>query len=161
MSIEQFNLITDRSANDVALWRELRNKGWGQMTAAERAEWIDPLKGAYNYTDLNRVGAALNYVRDRLVEYGYLPANAFAARVDWQFGEIPTRADLTKYLSYVSIVRASFSRFPTTPPAPENTGRLNYREANDIEQIIYDVGMLITNMVSAWYFSDDLYSGEL
>ncbi len=161
MSIEQFNLITDRSANDVALWRELRNKGWGQMTYAERREWLSPMKGAYNYTDLNRVGAALNYVRNRLVEYGYLPDNAFVARVNWAEEEIPTLEDLTKYLGYVSTVRASFSRFPTTPPAPENTGRLNYREANDIEQIIYDVGVLLENMASAWYFSDDLYCGEL
>ena len=161
MSIEQFNLITDRSANDVALWRELRNKGWGQMTAAERAAWAQPMKGAYNYTDLNRVGAALNYVRDRLAEYGYLPANAFAARVNWAAGEIPTLEDLTKYLGYVSTVRAAAPRFSTTPPAPQFALRLNYRDANDIEQIIQDAGVLLVNMASAWYFSNELYCGEL
>ena len=157
----RFNLITDRSANDVALWRELRNKGWGQMTAAERAAWAQPMKGAYNYTDLNRVGAALNYVRNRLVEYGYLPENAFTARTDWRPGEIPVRADLTKYVGYVSTVRAAFARFPTTPPAPKDSGRLNYRDANAIEQIVFDVDLLLTNMVSAWYFSGDLYCGEV
>lgn len=159
--MQQFGLITDRSTADVARWRELRNKGWSQMTAAEREEWLAPMKGAYNTSDLNRVGAALNYVRERLVAHGYLYENAFAARVDWVTGEIPTRADLTKYLGYVSTIRAVFSRFPTTPPAPKNTGLLNYRDANDIEQIILDVGTLLDNMVSAWYFSGDLYSGEL
>lgn len=155
------DLVTDRSSNDVARWRELRDKGWTQMTAAERTEWLAPMKGAYNYTDLNRVGAALNYVRDRLADYTYLPRNAFTARVDWTASEIPTRDELTKYLGYVSTVRGAFSRLPTTPAVPADAVRLNYREANDIEQIIFDVDLLLSNMVSAWYFSGDLYSGEL
>lgn len=161
MSVEQFGLITDRDANDVARWENLRDKGFAQMTTAERTEWAKPMKGAYNYTDLNRVGAALNYVRSRLVEYSYLPANAFTARVDWAVGEIPTLEDLTKYLGYVSTVRQALAQLPTTPPAPPFAWRLNYRDANDIERIIQDVDMLVTNMVSAWYFSGDLYCGEV
>lgn len=161
MSIEQFGLITDRAAADVSRWRELRDKGWQNMTEAERNEWLSPMKGAYNAADLNRVGAALNYVRDRLAEYGYLYENAFTARVDWREEEIPTQADLTKYLSYVSVIRAAFARLPTTPLVPTNAARLSYRAANDIEQILIDVDMLLTNMVSAWYFSGELYCGEL
>lgn len=158
--MEQFGLITDRTTADVSRWRELRDKGWANMTDAERAEWLTPMRGAYNAADLNRVGAALNYVRDKLTEYGYLCENAFDARVDWGTSEIPTQEDLTKYLGYVSTVRRAFARFPTTPAAPV-TGRLNYRDANDIEQIVLDVGALLNNMVSAWYFSGDLYCGEL
>ena len=155
------NLITDRSANDVARWRELRNKGWEKMTAVEQSEWRTSMKGAYNSSDLNRVGAALNFVRDRLAEFGYLPAGAFTARVDWNEGEIPTAAEVTNYLSYVSTVRESFVRLPTTPPVPADARRLTYREANDIEQIILDVNTLISNMIAAWYFSGELYCGEL
>jgi hypothetical protein len=29
------------------------------MTAAQQAVWSVPMKGAYNYTDLNRVGEAI------------------------------------------------------------------------------------------------------
>lgn len=159
MGIEQFNLITDRSANDVALWRDLRNKGWLKMTSAERAKWESHMKGAYNYTDLNRVGAALNYVRDRLAESGFLSASAFSAKVDWTAGDTPTKADLTKYLGHVSTIRGAFAQRPTTPAAP--TGRLTYREANDIEKIILDVDSLLTNMVAARFFSGELYSGEV
>lgn len=155
------NLIADRTATDVSRWRELRNKGWEQMTAEERSEWRGSMKGSYNTSDLNRVGAALNYVRDRLAAFGHLAADAFTARTDWNAAEIPTRADLTNYLGYVSTVREAFLQFPTTPPTPTNDGRLNYREANDIEQIILDVDRLLTNMVSAWYFSGELYCGEL
>lgn len=155
------NLITDRSMSDVERWRKLRDKGWEQMTDEERAEWQTSMKGAYNYTDLNRVGAALNFVRDRLVAFRFLPENDFTARTDWAVGEIPTLADLTKYIGYVSTVREAFVHFPTTPAAPKDARWLNHREANDIEQIIIDVNTLLSNMVAAWYFSGDLYSGEL
>lgn len=154
-------LITDRSAADVSRWRELRNKGWGNMTEAERSEWLSPMKGAYNHTDLNRVGAALNYIRDRLSGRGYLPPNAFAARVDWAEGEVPTLEDLTKYIGYVSTVREVSPRFTSTPPAPQSATGLSYQEANDIEQIIFDVDLMLSNMRSLLYYSGDLYSGEL
>ena len=155
------NLVTDRSLADVTRWRELRNKGWARMTEEERAEWQTSMKGAYNNTDLNRVGAALNYVRERLEEHRYLPENAFLARTDWVAGEIPTAADLTKYIGYVSTVRQAFVGFSNTPPAPTDAWRLTYREANDIEQIILDVNTLLSNMVAAWFFSGDLFCGEM
>lgn len=59
-------LITDRTAADVARVHELAVKGYAGMTAAELAEWLAGVKGAYNAVDLNRVGTALNYLRDRL-----------------------------------------------------------------------------------------------
>ena len=55
-------LITNRTAQDVFRWQELKSKGWENMTAEERAEWTgDPVamstpaapRGAYNHTDLN------------------------------------------------------------------------------------------------------------
>lgn len=55
-------LITDRTTSDVARVHELAVKGYAGMTAAELAG----MKGAYNDVDLNRVGTALNYLRDRL-----------------------------------------------------------------------------------------------
>lgn len=59
-------LITDRTAADVARVHELAVKGYAGMTVAELAEWLAGMKGAYNAVDLNRVGTALNYLRDRL-----------------------------------------------------------------------------------------------
>lgn len=69
MSMIIDTLITDRTAADVARVHELAVKGYAGMTAAELAElaeWLAGMKGAYNAVDLNRVGTALNYLRDRL-----------------------------------------------------------------------------------------------
>jgi hypothetical protein len=159
MSLE--NLITDRTSQDVDQARTLAGKAWQDMTAEERAEWLSPMKGAYNSTDLNRVGAALNYVRDRLSASGYLRANAFTAREDWRSDEIPTTPEMSEYLSYVSVVREALAQFRTTPTAPMNPNLLDHAAANAIEQILVDVDALITLMVKAFFYSGDLYAGEV
>lgn len=154
-------LITDRTASDVERWRELRDKGYANMTDAEREEWnAQTMKGAYNYTDLNRVGSALNYLRDRLALANYISSTAFTARTDWTDNDITT-ADLTYYQNCVSVVREAMAQFETTPPAPSYVGGLNYTEANNIEQILIDVETLINNMLAARYYSGELYAGEV
>ena len=38
---------------------------------------------------------------------------------------------------------------------------LTHTEANDIEKILLDVDELITNMTAAYYYSGELYGGEV
>ena len=59
------NLITDRTASDVARWRELKAKSWAQMTADEQAEWTgNPVAAAKN-------GAVMNLLSlDQVVNAG-------------------------------------------------------------------------------------------
>ena len=64
------NLITDRTAADVERYLTLRNKGFANLTATEKSEWLSNMKGAYNYTDLNRVEDAVQYVAGKLRERG-------------------------------------------------------------------------------------------
>lgn len=155
-------LIFDRTYADFARWLELRNKGYENMTAAERAEWdAANMKGAYNASDLNRVGEALNYLRDRLAAASYLPSSIFTAKTDWTMADIPTASDLRNYLRYVSTIREAMAHFKTTPAVPEYTGGLDYQEANNIEKILFDVDQLITNMLAARYYCGELYGGEV
>lgn len=64
-------MVTDRTSADVSRVEELAAKGWTGMTTAEQTEWAAGMKGAYNYTDLNRVTAAMDYINNQLVGYGY------------------------------------------------------------------------------------------
>ena len=155
-------LITDRTILDHQHWAELRDKGFGNMTEEEQAEWSGAsMKGSYGMNDLNRVGTALNYVRDRLTAAGYLAGNEFEARVDWVLGEIPETGTLTYYLGAVAIIREAFTRWRSTPDTPADVGSLSYQDANDIEQILIDVDQLITNMLAARYYSGELFCGEV
>lgn len=158
-----YGLVTDRTVADVSRWLMLRNKGYANMTVAERAEWdAAQMKGAYNPAyDMNRVGVALNSIRDRLAAANYLPSSVFAAKTNWTAADIPTAADLSAYLGHVETVRGAIALFATTPKTPANSGGLDYQEANDIEKILFDIDQLIENMLAARFFCGELYGGEV
>jgi hypothetical protein len=155
------NLITDRTLSDFTRWLYLRDKGYANMTASEREEWAADMKGSYNASDLNRVGAVLNYLRDRLTEAAYLTGKEFAMRENWQKDEIPEASGFHAYINAVETIRGAMSQKPTTPPTPENDGSLDYQGANNIEQIMLDIDELITNMLKSRYFIGELFSGEI
>lgn len=69
------NLVYDRTSEDVAEVRRLLAKldpetGDG-LTAAEQAKWDSGLKGACNFTDLNRVETAVKLLAAELTSAGY------------------------------------------------------------------------------------------
>lgn len=153
------NLITDRTQADVDAVRALAAKGWAAMTDAEKAAWTAGLKGAYNAEDLNRVGAAVLYIAGRLADAGYhVPV---APKQDWQMQDIPTPAQMQRYLTDIGTIRAALAVMPTTPEAPASMDTLTYTDANSIEQILLDVDALITKLISAHYYSGELIAGEV
>lgn len=163
MSFDFTTLITDRTQADYEEFVYLRDKGFANMKTIEQTRWRSGrLKGAYNKDDLNRVGQALNYLRDRLNEAGYITYSIdFEAKTNWTITSIPTAADLTYYLKCVSNIRGAMSQFKTTPPAPIDTGALNIDEANNIEKILIDVETLINNMLAARLYCNDVFAGEI
>lgn len=129
------------------------------MTASERAEWNTSMKGAYNYTDLNRVENAVAYLAQRLNEFGY-HVDPLVTQT-WNTTSIPKPADMTRYLNNVREIRNAFVTLRTTPDVPASMRKLTHVEANKIEQILHDVEMLVNNMVSTFSYSGDFYGGEI
>lgn len=132
------NLITDRTAEDVA------NK-----TA----------KGFYNASDLNRVGAAVQYVAELFAAQGY--AVAVSPKTDWLVSDIPTASELETYRQNIATLRALIAVMKSTPETPETMRFLDYIKANDIERILLDLDTLLTNAALAWYQSGEIYAGEV
>lgn len=162
MTLAELNMITDRTINDVDYWRSLKQKGYAAMTDEEKAVWNGgAMKGAYNVSDLNRVGTALNYLRESLADAGYISRHLFVAKTDWVGSDIPTAKDLSDYLFYVAIIRDATVHFPDTPHTPADTGTLNYTSANDIEKILLASEYILENIRAIWFFSNDLYCGEV
>ena len=153
------SLITDRTQQDVARVEELAEKGWAAMTEQERAEWLGEMKGAYNASDMNRVGEAIAYVAGRFNGFGY--NIQVSPKTDWTVDDIPTASQMADYLSYVKALRNAVPVMDDTPAAPADMDDLTYQEANDIEQILLDVDALIPNIAAAWYYSGDLFAGEV
>ena len=170
-------LITDRTDADFDRAQALAAKGWDAMTADEQTEWSGNLKGAYNISDIIRVTAAMEYLTDLLRGYGYnvdyQPVSITHADgttdTTWQETDEPTYSHLERYRLNVAAVRAVLSMLPTTPDTPARivassvgaTDGLTWSGANDIERILLDVEQMINNMAAAWYYSGDLYAGEV
>lgn len=159
MSFDFSTLITDRAESDVAYVKALSEKGLDGMSDAEKAEWVDKMNGAYNASDLNRVGLAVDYLTSRLRSYGILEETD--PKTDWTTGDAPTISQMREYLADVEALRSAIAVLPTTPVVPHDMDGLTYAEANDIEQILTDIDLLITNMTAAWFYSGDLYAGEV
>ena len=153
------DLITDRTARDVARLQELSAKGWAGMTVAEKAEWLQASKGAYNYSDLNRVENAVAYLADHLTAHGY-PVEILDTRT-WTIGAVPTVTDMTRYLENIQRIRNAFVTLTTTPQVPASMRKMSFREANAIEQILKDVETLMGNMISSYSYCGEVFGGEM
>lgn len=159
------NLVTDRSQSDVDALRALLSRGKANWTAEELAEFnLARSKGAYNYTDLNRVTEAMDALDESLRGYGYVtgyaPLYISGGRTEWEEGDIPTQSQMAAYLANVTALRSALTVWADTPSVPADMAGLTYQEANDIETILGIIETLINNMAAAWFYSGDVYSGE-
>jgi hypothetical protein len=148
------NLITDRAESDVIRWRTLRNKGFAAMTPDERAEWMQPMKGSYGATDLNRVGEAMLYLLDLVGRLGiYMPLDI---KTDWQDGDIPSPAQLEVYITNINTLRTAVAGLPGVPDSHNN---LDYIGANEIEQMFVVMEIVIGHIMAAFRHSGVTISG--
>lgn len=154
------NLVYDRTAEDVAEVRRLLAKldfetGDG-LTAAEQAKWDAGLKGAYNFTDLNRVESAAKLLAAALTSAGYpvevtpvLKGNKAEDR-EWQEGDIVRRAQWTTYLDNVQRLRDAYYTLAETGELPAPGDKLKYTGANTIEKVLADIDLLLDGMKSIY-----------
>lgn len=136
--ILRLDLITDRTRADVENETE---------------------KGFYNASDLNRVGAAVEYIAGRFAALGY--ACPVTVKKDWLTSDAPTASQLETYRQNIVTLRSRIAVMQSTPEAPASMAGLNYVKANNIEQILLDLDVLITNITKSWCFSGELYAGEV
>lgn len=116
-------------------------------------------KGFYNASDLNRVGAAVEYIADRFTALGY--ACPVTVKKDWLMTDAPTASQMEAYRQNIVTLRGQIAVMASTPEAPASMAGLDYVNANNIEQILFDLDALIDKLIKSWYFSGELYAGEV
>lgn len=144
----------------------------------------------YTAVDLNRVETAVRYLADQLnavpaelsahaadlgvawsalfdAPYGEIDVEA---KNDWTILDLPSRILMERYLSNVETVKSAVeAAYPELPPSMD---KLTYSGANNIERallLLYDalqaeIGRLTTlidNTAASWYYTGDLYAGEI
>lgn len=144
-------LVTDRTQADVERVQALAAKGFSAMTAAEQAEWLAGMKGAYNASDMNRVGTALNYLVARL---GPVCGRSitWTAKTDWAVTDIATASQVAEYRRQIQDIRDALTYPAGTPDAP-SLNHLTYANANDIERILTLCETLIDNIMKAFRYT--------
>jgi hypothetical protein len=126
-------------------------KGWNNMTAYEQTVWYgEATKGAYNYTDLNRVESAV-------AELAVLFDLTLKTKTNWSMWDVPTTADMTRYLGNVAKIREHCSSVPNLPAIPSSMNKLTYKSANNIEKILTIAYQVADRVIR----SGEIYSGEV
>lgn len=135
MNIRDFGLITDRTAKDVERVQELARKIANKVaTTDEITEYLTDLKGAYNASDLNRVGRAVKYLQEKLYEVGITVK--VEAKSDWEEADYNDNAAMEYYLKDIKAVHEALMSGQRLQPVPDNMNALTYDDANDIEKIL-------------------------
>ena len=83
-------------------------------------------KGAYNYSDLNRVERAVAEIAERAGLTLY-------TKTYWTRWDLPTESDMARYLGNILAIKTHFG---INIPIPESMSNLNYEGANNIELIL-------------------------
>lgn len=151
-------LVTNRTQTDVKTVCDLIQKGFEAMTADEKAQFLQPMKGTYNATDLNRVGNAVRYVADLFASYGY--SISVSPKTDYVETDIPTEEQMEGYLADISAIRSALHK-PLTPQTPQSMELLNHVRANNIERILKDADELIRNMIASFVYCGQPYCGQI
>lgn len=147
-------LITDRTGGDVSRLKALIAKG-ANMTQAEIEQFLLDSKGAYNASDLNRVGEACEYIASELQGVGEV--FDIEMKKDWSMSDRVTATQLREYLASIKRVHDAVS-IPITP-APNKLN--NIREANAIEQMLLDIHDIIQRQLAFLLYSGEIFSGEV
>lgn len=148
-------LITDRTQADVDRVTELTQKFLlGTITTAEKAEYMAGMKGAYNYTDLNRVGEAVAYIADVMSQSGHV--FSVTAKQDWTMEDIPTIEQMNAFLNDLSLLKANSTASTQVPPSMD---KLTYQRANQIEQLLIEAYNSIIREGADWDRSGIAISG--
>lgn len=142
--------ITDRTPADVARAKTLAAKGWAGMTAAEQAEWSAGQKGAYNYTDLNRVESGVAALAAKL-------HITLQTKTDWLPTDAPTNADMERYLANIRALREARGALLSAPQPPASMAGLDWAGANAIEQTLADLDRLL----QVCFYAGEAFCGEV
>lgn len=125
--------VYNRTQNHVDRLKQLRSKGYENLTASELAEYNGyAAMGAYNASDLNRVESAVAELAPKL-------GLTLTTKTDWTYLWQFTSADAYRYLNNVALIRGAALALDDTlvfPNLPQNMNYFTFEGANAIEKTL-------------------------
>lgn len=134
--------IFNRTLADVTALKELIGQinaiGWDNLTLTSKTEWLATSKGAFNFSDLNRIEDNIIYMRDQINALGGTPIVIDTSNPVWGVDDIPFLSNINRIRDNVGVLIDAFYILPTTPTIEYNNP-LNWDDANDIEKNLQDM----------------------
>ena len=124
------DLIYDRTLSDVE-------------TALRTPNSSEFLKGAYNYTDLNRVEGWCEYIQELLRSYGF--NQELETKTDWNVTDFPSQAQIDRIRNNIDTLKNFCYAISTETIEYNNT--LDYEQANILEKILFDINQYIEEIL--------------
>lgn len=189
--VYRIRLVTDRAQADLDELRAWLSRPLADWTAEERRRFLEAReRGAYNYTDLNRVGIAAGYLAAWLTEYGYsvdvVNPKITHRKVGYKIGEdgfqvldAKKRAirevnvwtdetwapgdipNRTQMARYLANIASIRRALPSEAPAvPPDMEGLELTEANDIEAVLVAVDAVRGPLEQSFIYAGEAFAGE-
>ena len=89
-----------------------------------------------------------------------VPSEEFDPYLWYEF-DWPAPETMTIYLLNVSAIRSVLAVVKSTPSVPVDMVGLMVQEANNIEKILVDVNKLLMKSTQVWFYSGELFAGEV
>ena len=155
MEINEIKMIIDRSQSDIDIAKSLIKKGFQNMTSDEKQSFLSGLKGAYNYSDFNRIEATVYYLANRLKDiwiesetlanelgvawdemfnypYDKYRFDDISTKYDWSVDDILNKANRERYINNIKTILISF--IDDITDIPNSLEKMNFEGANNIEK---------------------------
>lgn len=104
-------------------------------------------KGAYNYSDMNRVERATAEIAEIL-------GITLTTKTDWSKWDLPKKSDLNRYLNNIRVIRDACY---DTSELPDDMNKLTYTTANSIEELLSRLRMKAETLIRC----NEVYCGEV
>lgn len=130
-------LVYDRTQADADRVQQMIQAGYQNLSLEQSTEWASLLsKGSWNCTDANRVGAAINFIRNLLACSGLDMSNVLPAPVSYDTKSDIRVADVTQLQESIRQLQQAFETNPAIVvmvPGPN----WKYAQANQLEQNLH------------------------
>lgn len=114
-------------------------------------------RGNYNISDLLRIEKWTIFLSELLKSYGYYVETN--TRTDYNLDYIPTQEELDRIKNNIINIKKAYYSLQTTPTITTGKKTINYKDANDMEKILFDIDYLVEKMEESFKYSNTFYSG--
>ena len=139
-------VVANRTDEDVEKVKEYDLIGYQNLTEEQKQEWDNGMKGALNYSDLNRIENNIGYLAERTLI-------SLNIKTDWDYDDIFDLNNANRILINIQQLcrRFSFIGQPNIPGAPLN----DYRKINYIEDLLFHMYAAVERIILPNFITSD------